>query len=160
MVLVAPALLAIMGGSFLLFSGVRGSVGLFGFLLELLSEFVPKPFDTALYLLMMILSFFASLGGVSAILGGFLIWHERLTTGKLLIRLGCGTGLLGFSIQLIARAIFGPDVLMAFLASLTGSTGGIGLLLCLSAMLLAKKPPKKAKEVEEEAPAYRRLRPL
>ena len=93
-----------------------------------------------------------------AIIGGLFLGREKLTTGKLLIKLGCGTGLLGFLIQLISRAIKGLDFFLAFLAGLTGSMGGVGILLCLSSMLLARKPPKKA-EKKEKSPIHRRLRP-
>lgn len=142
----------------MLVSGVQGSLGLLGFLLSFLSQFISAPFDMALYIFMMILSFFASLGGGSVIIGGLLLGRGRLTTGKLLIRLGCGTGLLGFLIQLISRAIKGLDFFLAFLAGLTGSMGGVGILLCLSSMLLARKPPKSA-EKKEKSPIHRRLRP-
>jgi len=151
---VLPALLAIIGGALLLVSGVQGSLGLLGFLLGFLSKFIPAPFDMALYLFMMVLSFFASLGGGSVIIGGLFLGRGKLTTGKLLVRLGCGTGLLGFLVQLASRALKGLEVLMAFLYGLTGSLGGVGLLLCLSSMLLARKPPKKI-----EKPIYRVIRP-
>ena len=141
----------------MLVSGVQGSLGLLGFLLSFLSQFISAPFDMALYIFMMILSFFASLGGGSVIIGGLLLGRGRLTTGKLLIRLGCGTGLLGFLIQLISRAIKGLDFLLTFLAGLTGSMGGVGILLCLSSMLLARKPPKSAEK--KKSPIHRRLRP-
>ena len=156
MVLVLPAALAIVGGALLLASGVAGSVGLYGFLLGLLAKLVPSPYDAIFYWAILVLSFFASLGGGSVIIGGIFLGRGRLTTGKLLVRLGCGTGLFGFLIQLASRALKGLEVLMAFLYSLTGSLGGIGLLLCLSSMLLARKPPKK---VGKKA-VYRVIRPL
>jgi len=157
--LLVPAALAIIGGALLLTGGVVGSVGLYGFLLGLLAELVPAPYDAIFYWILLVLSFFASLGGASAVLGGILIGRERLTTGKLLVRLGCGTGLLGFLIQLVSRAIRGLDFFLAFLAGLTGSMGGIGILLCLSSMLLARKPPKSAEEKGRPS-IYRRLRPF
>jgi len=131
--------LAIAGGILLLLSGVTGSLGLFGTLLELLTEFLSPPYDQIAYYIMMVLSFFASLGGGSVLLGGFLLYLNHITTGKLLIRLGCGTGVLGFLVLVYPEAMKGSEALLAFLTELAGSTGLLGIALSVSAMWLAGK---------------------
>jgi uncharacterized SAM-binding protein YcdF (DUF218 family) len=42
-----------------------------------------------------ILLFFASLGGISVIIGGLLIGKDKRRTGKILLSLGAGLGLIG-----------------------------------------------------------------
>lgn len=153
-------LASLAGGVLLLASGVSGSVGLYGVLLELLARFLSPPYDVVVYYIMMVLSFFASLGGISVLIGGLLIYKRRITTGKLLVSLGCGTGVLGYLVMLVSQAMEGSEALLAFLITATGSTGWLGISLSVLAMWLAKKPPEPKKPPEAERTGiYRAVRP-
>ncbi|RLI39645.1 hypothetical protein DRO60_00655 [Candidatus Bathyarchaeota archaeon] len=142
--------LAVIGGFMLILGGVRGSLGLYGFLLSLLMEFLPPPYDTIVYVLLMFLSALASLGGATVIAGGYLIYAGHVRLGKLLISIGSGTGVIGFVVLLASEALRGLGALIAFLGTLTSSLGWIGVVLCLLATLLARKPEESEEQEEVE----------
>jgi len=156
--LALATLTALVGGSLLMASGVSGGLGLYGFLLSLLEEVLAPPYDAVVSCVMTFLTFLASLGGLTVFLGGLLIYMGRLTTGKFLIRLGSGTGVLGYFAMLASRAIGGVEEFKLFLYSAASSLGWIGITFSVACLVLAKKP-KAPKLRREEAPVRRVLRP-
>jgi len=142
-------LLAIVGGLMLLLGGASGSLGLYGFLLSLLAQFLPPPYDFAIYLLMMVLAVLASLGGATVMAGAYLIYIGRVGLGRLFISIGSGTGIVGFAVLLISEALKGIGALLAFLTTITSSVSWMGVLLSLAAMVLAKKPEERREERPE-----------
>jgi len=95
-----PGFLAIAAGVIALITGLTGSIGLYEtvFMLftELAATYVPPEAVQLFAWVLFILGFFASLGGISVIIGGILILlFNRLLLGRLLISLGIGVGLVG-----------------------------------------------------------------
>jgi len=75
----------------------------------------------------------ASLGGISVIAGGLLIGKNRVLTGKFLIFLGAGMGLIGLIVSIVVAVTENPLGISRFT-----STGGIGLILSIVARSIAK----------------------
>ena len=80
-----------------------------------------------------ILIFIASLGGISVIIGGILIGKDKVRTGRILIALGAGLGLIGLIISIIVAYKEESLTIGSFL-----SIGTIGLILSIIARRIAK----------------------
>jgi len=81
-----------------------------------------------------ILIFIASLGGIAVIIGGLLIGKGKVGTGKFLIMLGAGLGLIGLIFSIAVAYMEENLTISSFL-----SIGAIGLILSIIARMLAKK---------------------
>jgi len=80
-----------------------------------------------------ILIFIASLGGIAVILGGILIGKNKVLSGKFIITLGAGLGLIGLIFSLTITFIEGNFTIGSFF-----SVGIIGLILSIVARMHAK----------------------
>ena len=85
-------------------------------------------------ILFAILIFIASLGGISVIAGGLLLGKNKVGTGKLLITLGAGLGLIGLIFSFVVAYSEQNLSLGSFL-----SIGTIGLILSVVARIITKK---------------------
>ena len=123
--------IAIIAGILLLISGVSGLVTW-----ETIKDFVTTNIidNTFVQIIFTILIFIASLGGMSVIAGGLLIGKNKIGTGKLLISLGAGLGLIGLIFSIIVIYTEGNLTLGSFF-----SIGAIGLILSIVARAIAKK---------------------
>lgn len=81
-----------------------------------------------------ILIFIASLGGIAVISGGLLIGKDKVRTGKFIIALGAGLGLIGLIFSVIVAYLGESFTIGSFL-----SIGAIGLILSIIARMIAKK---------------------
>ena len=123
--------IAIIAGILLLIAGVSGLATW-----EEIKSFVTTNIvDNAIVqIIFAILIFIASLGGIAVILGGILIGKNRIGTGKLLITLGAGLGLIGLLITIIITVYEGSFTLGSFF-----SIGTIGLVLSIASRMMVKK---------------------
>lgn len=125
--------MAAIGGILLLltgYDGVRGVEHLFGWLVDILG---PKPFLRPLaYVFVGI----ASLGGVAVLIGGYLIWVDRVRTGRLLILIGSGAGF--FTLVLFLLVNLGEER-FSFLLAVLPAIMGVGL--GIAARFRAKATP-------------------
>jgi hypothetical protein len=87
-----------------------------------------------LQIIFSIIIFIASLGGIAVILGGLLIGKNNVITGKFLIMLGAGMGLIGLIIACMIAIIQSNQILGGFF-----SIGTFGILLSIIARKKAKK---------------------
>jgi hypothetical protein len=85
-------------------------------------------------IIFLIIIFIASLGGVAVILGGMFIGKNNVITGKFLIMLGTGMGLIGLIIACMIAIIQSNQILGGFF-----SIGTFGILLSIIARKKAKK---------------------
>jgi len=124
-------IVAIIAGILLLIAGVNGVATweTFGnFVVENISD------SEIIQIVFAILIFLASLGGISVIIGGFLIGKEKLGTGRFLTLLGVGMGIIGLIISIFyAYTEGGLDIWSFF------SVGFIGIVLSIVARRMAKK---------------------
>ena len=137
-----PFLLALIGGILLWIAGATGSVGIAGTITQILAS-IPElaPFVDVLNLLYYILLILAGLGGITVIGGGALMTTSRVGTGKFLIGIGAGMGLISLVIQ-IAQNVYtlGAGVALDLFLATAMTTVGVGILISIAARRLARKP--------------------
>ena len=123
--------IAIVAGILLLISGVSGLATW-----ETIKDFVTTHIidNGIVQIVFAILIFIASLGGISVIIGGLLIWKNKIGTGKFMISLGAGLGLIGLIFSVIVMVMEGSFTIGSFF-----SIGTIGLILSIVARLMVKK---------------------
>jgi hypothetical protein len=133
-------LLALVGGVCLLIAGVSGSVGLYAMAATEITLLYPQ-LTTIVSIVLPILSFIASLGGIAVIIGGILILGVRLTTGKFLIMMGAGAGVLGIVLGLASGMAAGLTLVQSATAVFATYqlVGWIGIALSILARMMAKK---------------------
>lgn len=98
-------ILAIISGIFLILSGTNGAS-----FIEKISEFVLRYFNSQLLkIIFFLVTIIASFGGISVIIGGFLIYKKKIKSGRFVIAIGTGAGLisllLNFLIIIITQGI-------------------------------------------------------
>jgi hypothetical protein len=123
-------IIAIVAGTLLLVSGINGIAAW-----EAIKTFVTTYLidNIAVQIIFAALIFIASLGGISVITGGLLIGKNRVMTGKLIISLGTGMGLIGLIVSIVIAVIENSPFIDEFI-----SVGGIGLILSIIARVVAK----------------------
>ncbi|KYK26411.1 hypothetical protein AYK20_08920 [Thermoplasmatales archaeon SG8-52-1] len=123
--------IAFLAGILLLISGISGLATW-----ETIKNFVTQNIidNTIVQLIFAFLIFIASLGGLSVIAGGLLIGKNKIRTGKFLILLGAGMGLVGLIFTVAVAYAEGSLTLGSFF-----SIGTIGLVLSIIARLIVKK---------------------
>ena len=95
-----PVVLALIGGFLLFQSGWIGSIGLIDDIAAYALLYFPTMADL-MTMILTVLVYIASLGGIAVIIGGILIAMSRISTGKFVIGLGAGIGLIGLIIMLV-----------------------------------------------------------
>ena len=134
----AAMAIAVIAGLMLMMAGING-LGMWETIRDFVTAYIID--HLAVQILFMVLIFIASLGGISVIAGGLLIGKGRITTGKLIIGLGAGMGLIGLAVSVLVDYVSGSFSIMNYY-----SAGWIGLILSIAARMAAKKPGKpKAK---------------
>ena len=121
---------AIVAGLLLLIEGVSGFATW-----TTIKEFVTNNVtdnEIVLYIFV-ILILIASLGGIAVIIGGLLIGKNKVKTGKFIIALGTGLGLIGLIVSIIIGVSEGSFTLNSLI-----TLGAIGLILSIVARMMAK----------------------
>jgi hypothetical protein len=133
-------MLALVGGILMLIAGMVGSIGIIGFAFQELQTYFPQ-YANLIAVVLAVLTVIASLGGIAVIIGGFLLLRARLTTGKLLIGLGAGVGIIGAIIGLASGLAQGWGLYASFVAVFaTGQIlGWVAIFLSILARILARK---------------------
>jgi hypothetical protein len=138
---------AIVGGILLIIAGVNGII-VWETLRELISELVgSNSFVETVFFALIIL---ASLGGISVIIGGFLLGKERILLGKVLIFLGAGLISLGAILTLIPL-IMGSSESSEGLAGFL-PLGAVGLLLAFLALFIVRDYKPNCKRCNKRIP--------
>ncbi|MEW5937284.1 MAG: hypothetical protein AB1665_05655 [Candidatus Thermoplasmatota archaeon] len=121
--------LALVGGICLLLAGVTG-LAAWGAIAQVVEEHITT--DPTLMLVLGTLVAIASLGGLAVIAGGLLIGRGSVGSGKALIALGAGVGLIGFVLSLVLW-LFGRGMMIG-----GGSLLGLlGIVLSIAARKIA-----------------------
>jgi hypothetical protein len=128
-----PIVLALIGGFLLFQVSWVGSIGFIGDIAAFALLYFPTMADI-ITMLLTVLIYIASLGGIAVIIGGILIAMSRESTGKFVITLGAGIGLIGLIIML-AEAVMagGIDALLDVLTLISQSIAWIGVILSIMA---------------------------
>ena len=121
---------AIIAGLLLLIEGISG-FATWTTIKEFVSDNVTDN-EIVMYIFV-ILIFIASLGGISVIIGGLLIGKNKVRTGKFIIALGAGLGLIGLIVSIIIGLTEGNFTLNSLI-----TLGAIGLILSIVARMMAE----------------------
>ena len=132
--------LSVVAGTLLMMSGVPGSVGFLGKVIEFISERMGGLVAETLSIVLWVFSFLASFGGILVIVGGILIYRNRLTIGKLLISIGSGSGFIGLLFMMASALLHGWFYMVSLILTMVQSLGWIGIFLSIAARMTAKKP--------------------
>ena len=126
--------LSVPSGILLLLKGIAGPTEAYSWLLNYLnSGIIPdQTVQSIVTTTLLILIFISSLGGIAVIAGGFLVWKNHVSIGKLLISLGAGVGFFWVIFLVFTLASTGG------LFSQYSGIGLTGLILAFIARLLAK----------------------
>jgi hypothetical protein len=92
-----------------------------------------------------VLIFIAALGGIAVIAGGLLIGKDKVKSGKFIILLGTGLGIIGFIFSIILGIYEGNFTYNSLL-----TFGAIGIILSIVARMIAVKQPRKRDEPKEQ----------
>ncbi|MHA1964927.1 MAG: hypothetical protein ACW97G_10125 [Candidatus Thorarchaeota archaeon] len=125
--------LALIGGFLLLQVSWVGSIGFIGDIAAYAALYFPAATEI-ITLVLTILLYIASLGGLAVIIGGILIAMERISTGKFVIGLGAGIGLFGLIIMLVEAYLAGGiAALTEVLTLISQSIAWIGVIMSIVA---------------------------
>ncbi|MHA3962083.1 MAG: hypothetical protein AM325_000980 [Candidatus Thorarchaeota archaeon SMTZ1-45] len=129
---------ALIGGILLFQVGWVGSIGFIADIAAYADLYFPASAE-AVTLILTILLYIASLGGIAVILGGILIALSRIRTARFVIGLGAGIGLIGLIIMLVeAYLAGGMDALTDVLTLISQSIAWIGVIMSIMARRIIK----------------------
>lgn len=132
--------LATVAGILLILSNAAGATRLWDTAIKFVSYHLQGYwyFSGILLIVLFVLSFLASLGGITVIGGGFSIYKNHVRTGKFLIGIGAGVGTIGLLITMIHSALQGWTALLSLFFFITHTIGGIGIVVSFLARMIAK----------------------
>ncbi len=152
--------LLIIGGILMIISSVIGSIGVYEFLRDYISNQIPSNLDwikQVLNILVEILRWIANTGGGAVIIGAIFIMLERYRFGKWLIGIGLTFGSLALIIWLISAITNSTGISIPYIDRLQGvftyNTGlqFIGVVVAIIGRNFIKKPKEAEEEKEEQA---------
>ncbi|MCK4613463.1 MAG: hypothetical protein KAU14_01560 [Thermoplasmata archaeon] len=124
-------IIAIIAGILLFASGMSG-VAAWEEIKDFVSENIADNIEVQIAFSILIL--IASLGGIGVIIGGVLIGKNKVRTGRLIIGIGVGTGLIGLIFSLVVAIKEESLNIGAFIG-----LGAVGIVLSIAARVVAKK---------------------
>ena len=124
-------IIAIIAGILLFASGMSG-VAAWEEIKDFVSENIADNIEVQIAFSILIL--IASLGGIGVIIGGVFIGKNKVRTGRLIIGIGVGTGLIGLIFSLVVAIKEESLNIGAFIG-----LGAVGIVLSIAARVVAKK---------------------
>ena len=135
-----PFLLCLIGGILMIMASVVGSAALWAQIFALAETYLPGSGEILGWVLV-VLRYVAGLGGVAVIIGGWLVTTDRVGTGKFIIGIAAGIGLIGLIINLATSYMaVGIAAFTDFLNLLATSSAVLGPVLTIVARTMVKKP--------------------
>lgn len=122
------------------YAGIAGSVGVWGDLIAYAISLAPGLADV-LFWILLILQNIATLGGIAVIIGAVLFTTDRVGTGKFIIGIGAGMGIIGLIILIYNMYMaMGFDALLELYNLLSNSMGMLGVVLTIIGRMFVQKP--------------------
>lgn len=126
-----PIILCLIGGFLLFQASWIGSIGFIDDIAAYAIAYFPTIADI-LTLVLNVLTYIAGLGGIAVIIGAILFAMSRIGTGKFVIGLGAGIGLIGLIIMLAEAVIAGGvEALLDVVTLISQSIAWIGVILSI-----------------------------
>ena len=124
----------------MIMASVVGSAALWAQIFALAETYLPGSGEILGWVLV-VLRYVAGLGGVAVIIGGWLVTTDRVGTGKFIIGIAAGIGLIGLIINLATSYMaVGIAAFTDFLNLLATSSAVLGPVLTIVARTMVKKP--------------------
>ncbi len=124
----------------MIYAGAVGSVGIWEELILLAQSLAPE-FAQILSYILFILTNIATMGGVAVIIGAILLTTNRVGTGKFIIGIAAGMGIIGFIILVYNMYLaIGFAALLEIYNLLSNSMEILGVVLTIVGRMMAKKP--------------------
>jgi hypothetical protein len=140
------AILAFLSGTLFILSGYQANVDIYKIVQEELRTHTARDFWQIEAIPFTILAVIAQIGGLVVVSGAILFVKNRITSGKVLVMLGTGQGIITILFTLILGLVEGGfDYVSNYVVSLTSSAIGIGILFSIVARSIAKpksSPPQ------------------
>ena len=133
--------LCFIGGVLMVVSSVVGSVGFIYTILTLAAEALGVETTQFFSILLTILGYISTGGGISVIVGALITGYGPDRIGRIVIGMGIGTGTLGLIIILVTNLITGAsisDLPNIFLSAFNGSYGLAGVLISIFSRMRLK----------------------
>ena len=128
-----PILFAFIGGILLVQTTWVGSVGFLADIATYATTYFPASAEIVTFILN-VLVYIEGLGGIAVIIGGILFLMSRIGTGKFIIGLGAGIGLIGLIIMLVEAVLAGGvEALLDVVTLISQSIAWIGVILSIIA---------------------------
>lgn len=134
-------IMCFVGGILLFLASTIGSIGMYGTIVAFVADQYPEMVGV-LDNVLLILSFIAGLGGIGVIIGAFMLTTDRVGTGKFVIGIAAGMGLIGLVIVLAQNFMLAGTSGVVDYVSLTVSQGSgwIGAVLSILGRKMVGKP--------------------
>ena len=134
-------IICLVGGILLLLASAIGSIGMYGTIIAFVADQYPEMIGI-LDNVLLILSFIAGLGGIGVIIRGFMLTTDRFGTGKFIIGIAAGMGLVGLIIVLAQHFMLAGTSGVVDYVNLMVSQGSgwIGAVLAILGRKMAGKP--------------------
>ncbi|MHA1281378.1 MAG: hypothetical protein ACTSVV_06265 [Promethearchaeota archaeon] len=127
----------------MIIGSVIGNIGFFKLIVDYTSQQIDsKEMQMFLTIFLMILSYVATGGGISVIIGS-LIAAKEIRLGKFIIAVGAGMGLIGLIIFL-ATSIIAGSILSDMLSILNGIINGSYEFLAVLLIIFSRRKIKKS----------------
>jgi hypothetical protein len=125
--------LCVFSAVFLFLSGRTGANELIS-LERIVASFVHSPYLDLFFFLLLV---FASLGGLTVLIGGILILNNRLFWGNVMVSLGSGAGIISFLFNLFISFIVLNEPIYSLL-----SYSSLGVIFAIAAQMVSEKKKK------------------
>jgi len=118
-----------------------GSIGMYGAIIAFVADQYPEMVGV-LDNVLLILSFIAGLGGIGVIIGAFMLMTDRVGTGKFVIGIAAGMGLIGLVIVLAQHfMLVGTSGVIDYVNLMVSQgSGWLGAVLAILGRKMAGKP--------------------
>ncbi|MCK4279189.1 MAG: hypothetical protein KAW94_01300 [Candidatus Thorarchaeota archaeon] len=134
-------IMCLVGGILLFLASAIGSIGMYGTIVTFVADQYPEMVGV-LDNVLLVLSFIAGLGGIGVIIGGYMLTTDRFGTGKFIIGIAAGMGLVGLIIVLAQHFMLAGTSGVVDYVNLMVSQGSgwIGAVLAILGRKIAGKP--------------------
>lgn len=134
-------IMCLVGGILLFLASAIGSIGMYGTIIAFVADQYPEMVGV-LDNVLLILSFIAGLGGIGVIIGAFMLTTDRVGTGKFIIGIAAGMGLIGLVIVLAQHFMLaGTSGVIDYVGLMvTQGSGWTGTVLAILGRKMAGKP--------------------
>jgi hypothetical protein len=131
--------LALISAVLFIVSGYQANIGIYRAIESVLQHYTSREIWQVAIIPINVLAIVAQLGGFAVLAGALLFLKNRITSGKLLVMIGTGQGIITIVIALMIDLVQGGEAYAnSYVLWLSTSASGLGILFSIIARTLAK----------------------